>query len=80
MPIARPTQLPIAMDGKKIPAGTRKPKVTAVMTVFAEAVTLQGTSAYSTDAHLKGLQQKEDDISLMILVAEAIWITRAVRE
>ena len=42
IPIARPMQLPIAMEGKKMPAGTLIPKVTAVMIVFAKAVTLAG--------------------------------------
>lgn len=39
MPTARPIQLPIAMDGRKIPAGTLMPKVAAVIAVFAKAVT-----------------------------------------
>jgi hypothetical protein len=41
MPAARPTQLPIAIEGKKMPAGMRMPKVTAVRSVLALAVTLQ---------------------------------------
>lgn len=32
-------QLPIAMEGRKIPAGTRTPKVTAVRIVLTIAVT-----------------------------------------
>jgi hypothetical protein len=39
MPTARPMQLPIAIEGKNIPAGTRLPKVTAVRIVFEAAVT-----------------------------------------
>jgi hypothetical protein len=39
MPTACPIQLPIAMDGRKIPAGTRMPKVAAVIAVLASAVT-----------------------------------------
>lgn len=39
MPTALPMQLPIAIEGRKIPAGTRMPKVAAVMAVLAKAVT-----------------------------------------
>lgn len=40
IPTARPMQPPMAMEGRKTPAGTRRPNVAAVMTVFAAAVTL----------------------------------------
>lgn len=41
MPVARPMQLPMAMEGRKMPAGIRMPNVTAVSSVFALAVTLR---------------------------------------